>query len=157
MDNMQHLTPGGKLRKRASTQAIRENTEPNKRTDRSQDRDDDEATAHDLLNKIRKNREAREAQGTKEGWVTTKVRKRQRLYCCVCGKDVGGGQKCQLCGHECGCCAECLHERMRCRERSDGLQVVFKECPLSLSNRKSASHKRRGFSRYVSTTSVRQI
>ncbi|EDN06081.1 predicted protein [Histoplasma mississippiense (nom. inval.)] len=69
------LTSGWKLRKRASTQAIRENAEPNKRTDRSQDQDDDQIRAH-LLNEIRGKSQ------TKEGYVEKKVRQRLKLYCC---------------------------------------------------------------------------
>ncbi|EER41751.1 conserved hypothetical protein [Histoplasma capsulatum H143] len=103
------LTSDRQLRKRASTQAMRENTKPNKRTDRSQDRDD-QTTAHVLLNEIRGKRQI------KEGYVPNNIRQRLRLYCCGCEKDISGGGKCQLCGHACTSCPVCLHERSK--ERS---------------------------------------
>ncbi|EEQ90357.2 uncharacterized protein BDCG_05477 [Blastomyces dermatitidis ER-3] len=104
------LTSDRKIRKRASTRAIQENAEPNKRTDRSQDQDDDQITAHDLLNKIRGKSQ------TKEGYVQRAVRQRLRLYCCGCEEDVSGGGECQQCGHT--SCLVCLHERRLRRERS---------------------------------------
>ncbi|EDN10532.1 predicted protein [Histoplasma mississippiense (nom. inval.)] len=59
-----------KLRKRTSTLAMRENAEPNKITDRSQDRDDDQTTAHVPQTEIGRKRR-------------TEVRQRLRLYCCT--------------------------------------------------------------------------
>ncbi|OJD11049.1 hypothetical protein AJ78_08099 [Emergomyces pasteurianus Ep9510] len=106
------LTSDRQLRKRASTQAMRENAEPNKRTDRSQNHDDDQATAHDLLEEIRRRSQK------KEGYVEKPVRQRLRLYCCGCEGDVGGGRECRRCGHSCISCPVCLHERRLRRERS---------------------------------------
>ncbi|EDN11090.1 predicted protein [Histoplasma mississippiense (nom. inval.)] len=60
----------GSKRKRTSTLAMRENAEPNKRTDRSQDRDDDQTTAHVPQTEIGRKRR-------------TEVRQRLRLYCCT--------------------------------------------------------------------------
>ncbi|OJD26414.1 hypothetical protein ACJ73_02205 [Blastomyces percursus] len=99
------------LRKRASTQAMRENAEPNKRTDRSQYQDDDQITAH-LLKEIRRKSQK------KEGYVQKTVRRRLRLYCCGCEEDVTGGGDCRRCGHSCTSCPVCLHERRLRRERS---------------------------------------
>ncbi|OJD23215.1 hypothetical protein ACJ73_05425 [Blastomyces percursus] len=53
------LTSDRQVRKRASTRAMQENAEPNKRTDRSQNHDDDQATAHDLLEEIRRRSQKR--------------------------------------------------------------------------------------------------
>ncbi|QSS53023.1 hypothetical protein I7I53_00145 [Histoplasma capsulatum var. duboisii H88] len=103
------LTSDRQLRKRASTQAMRENAEPNKRTDRSQDQYDNQITAHDLLNKIQGKSQ------TKEGYVQKAVRQRLRLYCCRCEEDVSGGGECRRCGH--ASCPECLHERRLRREK----------------------------------------
>ncbi|EDN11399.1 predicted protein [Histoplasma mississippiense (nom. inval.)] len=58
------------LRGGTSTLAMRENAEPNKRTDRSQDRDDDQTTAHVPQTEIGRKRR-------------TEVRQRLRLYCCT--------------------------------------------------------------------------
>ncbi|EDN08213.1 predicted protein [Histoplasma mississippiense (nom. inval.)] len=104
------LTSDPKIRKRASTRAMRENAEPNKRTDRSQDQNDDQITAHDLLNKIRGKSQ------TRQGYVRKAVRRRLRLFCCRCEEDVSGGGECRQCGHT--SCPECLHERTLRRERS---------------------------------------
>ncbi|KAL2366224.1 hypothetical protein RJZ56_000872 [Blastomyces dermatitidis] len=104
------LTSDRQLRKRASTQAMQENAEPNKRTDRSQNHDDDQATAHDLLEEIRRRSQK------KEGYVEKPVRQRLRLYCCGCEEDVSGGGECRRCGHT--SCPVCLNERILRRERS---------------------------------------
>ncbi|EGC43310.1 conserved hypothetical protein [Histoplasma capsulatum var. duboisii H88] len=96
-----------KLRKRTSTLEI-QNAEPNKRTNRSQDQDDDQIATHDLLNEIRGK--------SKEGYVQKAVRQRLRLYCCGCEEDVSGGGECRQCGHT--SCPECLHERRLRREIS---------------------------------------
>ncbi|EDN06490.1 predicted protein [Histoplasma mississippiense (nom. inval.)] len=95
MENMQDLTVK-KIRKRASTQAMQDNAEPNKRTNRSQDRGDERPEGLDLLSQIRVN----QAQKSKEGWVERKVRQRRRMYCCGCDESVRGGGKCPGCGHE---------------------------------------------------------
>ncbi|OJD23774.1 hypothetical protein ACJ73_04870 [Blastomyces percursus] len=104
------LTSDRQLRKRASTQAMQENAEPNKRTDRSQNHDDDQATAHDLLEGIRRR------SPKKEGYVEKPVHQRLRLYCCGCEEDVSGGGECRQCGHT--SCPVCLNERILRRERS---------------------------------------
>ncbi|PGH30719.1 hypothetical protein GX50_06532 [[Emmonsia] crescens] len=60
-----------KQQKRASTQALRDDAEPNKRTSRSQDRSDRGPEGIDLLSQIWANREA---QKSTDGWVERKVR-----------------------------------------------------------------------------------
>ncbi|OJD24650.1 hypothetical protein ACJ73_03986 [Blastomyces percursus] len=107
MDNIQNSTPDRKLWKRTSTLEI-QNAEPNKRTNRSQDQDDDQIATHDLLNEIRGK--------SKEGYVQKAVRQRLRLYCCGCEADVSGGGECRQCGHT--SCPVCLNERILRRERS---------------------------------------
>ncbi|KKZ61736.1 hypothetical protein EMCG_03765 [[Emmonsia] crescens] len=102
MENMQHMATHKQPRKRASTQAIRDNAEPNKRTDRSQDRGDEQPKGLDPWNQIRMDREA---WGTKEGRVAREVRQRRRLYCCGCDKEVGIGVemesvRCPVCYNE---------------------------------------------------------
>ncbi|KAG5296445.1 hypothetical protein I7I50_09601 [Histoplasma capsulatum G186AR] len=103
------LTSGQQVRKRASTDAMRKNAEPNKRTNRSQDQDDNQITAYDLLNKIQGKSQI------KEGYVQKTVRQRLRLYCCRCEEDVSSGGECRQCGH--ASCPECLHERRLRREK----------------------------------------
>ncbi|EDN06607.1 predicted protein [Histoplasma mississippiense (nom. inval.)] len=76
--------------------AMRENAEPNKKTDRSQDRDDGQTTAHVPQTEIGRKRR-------------TEVRQRLRLYCCTWVNRAIKCCNCEVTGSAVNKCA-CEHE-----------------------------------------------
>ncbi|QVM10757.1 hypothetical protein D8B26_005410 [Coccidioides posadasii str. Silveira] len=106
MDPSQRLNPWPPLlRKRASTGALREDKEPNKR-ERS-DQTEEELSLREVLNKMRR-------KGP--NYIQQPPRQVRRSYCCGCKEDTRNNGECNECGHELISCAECVYETTKKRE-----------------------------------------
>ncbi|KMP10214.1 hypothetical protein CIRG_09895 [Coccidioides immitis RMSCC 2394] len=106
MDPSQRLNPSPPLlRKRASTQALREDKEPKKR-ERS-DQTEEELSLREVLDKMRR-------KGP--NYIQKRPRQVCRSYCCRCKESTRNNGECNMYGHELIACVECVYETTKKRE-----------------------------------------